>query len=465
MILKPYFLACLSHASYLVADESSKTAVVIDPQRDTDGYLEDAKKLGVEVRFVLLTHFHADFVSGHLELRERAGAEISLGARAVTEYPARRLRDGEEIVLGPDVKLRVLETPGHTPESVSYLVFDRKKSETEPAAVFTGDTLFLGDVGRPDLMASKGAAPADLARQLYRSLRAKLLPLPDATLVYPAHGAGSLCGKSLSTETTTSFGQQKLTNWALQEQSEADFVKRLTADLPEAPRYFSFDADLNRHDHATLERALATSLAPLPVDELLAKVAAGAQLLDAREPDEFAKGHLRGAVNVGLGGKYASWAGQVLDARRPIVLVAPAGKEREAALRLGRIGFDQVQGFLAGGPASLAGRSDVVQSFPRIAPGELATRLGSGAPPVVLDVRAESEWRAGHIEGSLNVPLPHLEERLAEIPRGRPVVVQCQSGYRSSIATSLLERAGVPGLSDLAGGIVAWQKAKLATVS
>jgi glyoxylase-like metal-dependent hydrolase (beta-lactamase superfamily II)/rhodanese-related sulfurtransferase len=464
MILKQYFLGCLAHASYLVADEESKTAAVVDPQRDIDQYLDDARKLGLKIGHVLLTHLHADFVAGHLELRDRVGAEIALGARAATDYPARRVRDGDVFELGPSVRLVALETPGHTPESITYAVYDSKKSPDAPHAVLTGDTLFIGDVGRPDLMAAKGASPSELARLLYRSLREKLLPLPDATLVYPAHGAGSACGKNMSSDTFSTLGVQKKVNWALQPVSEDEFVASLIADLPEAPRYFGLDADVNRRERSTLDAALDRGLSALPLDAALAKVREGAQLLDTREADDFARGHLAGSINIGLGGKYASWAGQVLDPARMIVLVAAPGRERESVMRLGRIGFDRVVGYVEGGPAAFEKRADLVRRLERVTPEGLAKRLGSPEAPFVVDVRAESEYRSSHLDGSLNLPLPHLEERLAEIPRGRPIVVHCQSGYRSMIATSLLERAGLAGLTDLAGGFAAWQKAKLATV-
>jgi glyoxylase-like metal-dependent hydrolase (beta-lactamase superfamily II)/rhodanese-related sulfurtransferase len=465
MILKQYFLACLAHASYLVADETSKVAAVVDPQRDTDQYVEDAQKLGVQIRYTLLTHLHADFAAGHVELRERAGAEVLIGARARTGFPARGLQGGESIELGPEVRLTVLETPGHTPESVCYAVFDKGKSTAAPQALLTGDTLFIGDVGRPDLLASVGASADELARQLYRSLREKILPLPDAVLVYPAHGAGSACGKNMSTETVSPLGLQKRLNWALQPLSEDAFVAQLTDCQPEAPRYFGYDARFNATDHAPLERSLERALVPLTLEALLAKVRAGAQLLDVRDPDDFARGHLEGALSIGLGGKFANWAGQVLDAERPIVLVAPPGQEREAALRLGRIGFDRVEGFLEGGAKAFEGGSHPVRSFTRTTAQELAAMLESSAPPVVLDVRAESEWRAGRIAGSVNLPLPHLAERVGEVPKGRPLVIQCAGGYRSMIAASILERAGVEGCTDLTGGFTAWQKAKLASVT
>jgi len=464
MILKQYFLGCLAHASYLVADETTHVAAVVDPQRDTDQYIEDARTLGVEIRWALLTHVHADFAAGHLELRERTGAQIGIGARARTAFPARSLRDGESIELGPGVRIGVLETPGHTPDSVCYSVYDVKMSSTEPHAILTGDTLFLGDVGRPDLLASVGETAEGLARRLYRSLREKILPLPDSVLVYPAHGAGSLCGKNMSKDTVGPLGAQKRFNWALQPLSEDAFVAQLTAGQPEAPRYFGYDARFNAADHPTLERALEKALVPLGLDALLARVRAGAQLLDVRDPDDFARGHLAGAISIGLGGKYASWAGQVLDVERPIVLVAPAGREREAATRLGRIGFDRVEGFLEGGAGAFAARPDLVRSFPRTSVEELAAMLASKAPPAVLDVRAESEWHAGRIEGSVNLPLPHLVERAREVPK-TPVVIHCQAGYRSMIAASLLEKAGVPFTSDLTGGYAAWANANLATVT
>jgi glyoxylase-like metal-dependent hydrolase (beta-lactamase superfamily II)/rhodanese-related sulfurtransferase len=465
MILKPYFLGCLAHASYLVADETSKVAAIVDPQRDTDQYLEDAKKLGVEIRHVLLTHFHADFVAGHLELRDRAKAEIVLGKRANPSYPTKKIGDGESLALGPEVKITALETPGHTPESTCFVVFDLKKNPKEPQAVLTGDTLFIGDVGRPDLMVAKGKSSQELAKDMYRSLREKLMTLPDSTIVYPAHGAGSACGKNMSSEKSSTIGLQKKVNWALQPQSEAEFVSALTSDQPEAPRYFGFDADLNQKTRPTLEKVLEKALAPLSLDAFVAKAKAGAQILDARDADEFAKGYLAGAINVGLGGKYASWVGQVLSATKPIVIVAAPGKEKEAAVRLGRIGFDAVEGYLDGGMKAAEARPELVRRFERVAAKGLDESLHSKSPPLVLDIRTDGEWHAGHIDGALHIPLPHLEERMAEIPRGRPIVVQCGSGYRSTIGLSLLERAGVSGLTDLQGGMGAWEKAKLKTVT
>jgi glyoxylase-like metal-dependent hydrolase (beta-lactamase superfamily II)/rhodanese-related sulfurtransferase len=460
VLFQPYYLGCLSHASYLVGEEGGDAAVV-DPQRDVDAYLAHAKAAGCTIRHVFLTHFHADFVSGHLELAARTGAAIHVGARARTEYPSVPMRDGEHVDLG-SVRLSFLETPGHTPESVCIVVTDRSKGDAPPYAVLTGDTMFVGDVGRPDLMASVGMTSESLAGMLYDSLHEKLLRLPDATLVYPAHGAGSMCGKNLSSETFSTIGVQKRTNCALRPATKQEFVALLTSDQPEAPAYFGFDADLNRRRRPTLDEALAREDRALTLDEVLAKQAAGATVLDAREPTEYAAGHLKGSVNVGLSGRYASWAGVLLDPRTPIVLVTAPGKERESGLRLGRIGFDAVVGHLRGGASAWASRPDVVRRWPRIGPSDFVARLGAATPPAVLDVRTKAEWEAGHVEGSVNVPLQRLASRLAEVPRGKPLVIHCQTGYRSSIAASLLANAGFTDFVDLAAGYVGYLGASAA---
>jgi hydroxyacylglutathione hydrolase len=340
MILKQYYLGCLAHASYLVGDETSATANIVDPQRDIQQYLGDAEKFGLQIRHVFLTHFHADFVAGHLELRDRCGATIRLGSRAQAEYAFIAMRDGDTLEF-PGLRLEVLETPGHTIESISILVFDVSKDPIKPYAVLTGDTLFIGDVGRPDLRASLGWTANELAARLYESLHNKLLTLPDETLVYPAHGAGSLCGKLLSSDTVSSLGDQRRLNYALQPMSKEEFIRLVTADQPEAPPYFTYDVVLNTREHATLDTNLEQVLRPIHVDEVLAMGDAGAQILDVRDPAEYAKGHLAGSINIGLGGQYATWAGTVLDRAKPIVIISEPGREKESALRLGRIGFDQ----------------------------------------------------------------------------------------------------------------------------
>lgn len=457
MIVEQYYLGCLAHASYLVADEQSRTAAVVDPQRDVDEYLDDARRLGVEIRHVFLTHFHADFVAGHLELRDRAGATIYLGARAQAEYAFVPLGDGDTVELGPEIRLEVLETPGHSPESISILVHDRTRTGTDPYAVLTGDTLFIGDVGRPDLRASLGWSAEELAGLLFDSLREKLLRLPDETLVYPAHGAGSLCGRNLSTDTVSTIGVQRLYNYALQPMSKAEFIGIVTADQPDTPPYFTYDAVLNAQERPTLDKALERELRPLSLDEALEARRDGAQLLDTRDPADFEGAHLAGSVNVGLGGSYATWCGTVLDRERPVVIVADPGREREAATRLGRIGFDIVAGYLEDGMEALATRADLVSRVERVTAGALAEQLAAGEQPLVVDVRTEREWNEKRIDGSLNVPLGRLSERVDELPRDRPMLVHCATGYRSAIAASLLLRAGFTEVADLVGGIAAWE--------
>jgi len=455
MKLQQYYLGCLAHASYLIADEKTKFAAIVDPQRDVDQYLKDAAAGGSQIKYVFLTHFHADFVAGHIELRNRTGATIYLGSRAEAEYEFAPALNGEIIEFG-DVRLRILETPGHTPEGISILVFDLAKSAKKPQAVLTGDTLFIGDVGRPDLMASIGITAEELAGELYDSLHDKLLTLPDETLVYPAHGAGSMCGKNLSKDTVSTIGVQRKYNYALAPMSKQEFIRMATTDLPEAPDYFGYDAMLNRKERGTLEENLAKELKPLSVDEVVALQDDGAQVVDVREAADYEGAHLRNSLNVGLAGKYATWAGTMLDRTKPIVIVAEPGQEEEAAMRLGRIGLDLVAGYLAGGLGALGQRPDLVARTERITAGTLAEHLASSNPPLVLDVRAEKERESGMIEGSINIPVNHLRERLAEVPTDRTVVVHCAGGYRSAIACSVLEQAGRTNIVDLVGGYAAW---------
>jgi len=454
MILEQYYLGCLAHASYLIGDETAGTAVVVDPQRDVDGYIEDARRLGLSIDRVFLTHFHADFLAGHLELRDRVGARIYLGRRAEAEYDFVPIGDHERVQLG-QVELEVLETPGHSPESISILVYDLERDGGRPYAVLTGDTLFIGDVGRPDLRASLGWSAEELGSLLYDSLHTKLLTLPDDTVVYPAHGAGSLCGKNLSTDTVSTIGVQRRYNYALQPMSREEFIRVVTAEQPDTPAYFTYDAVLNTKERPTLEQSLEDELTPLTVDEVLALREGGAQLLDAREAADYAGGHLPGSVNIGLDGSYATWAGTILDSARPIVVVAEPGREREAAVRLGRIGFDNVSGYLAGGMQALEARADLVARSERITAATLAEQLAEPDPPLVLDVRTEQEWRDERIGSSLNIPLSRLQERLDEVPRSQRIVVHCTTGYRSSIAMSLLQQAGTD-VADLVGGMNAW---------
>ena len=463
MVFKQFYLPCLAHASYLIGDEATGTAAVVDPQRDTDQYIAFAAEHGLKIKHVFLTHLHADFVAGHLELRDRMGAAIYLGATAKATYPFTPLRDGEILEFGR-VRLKVLETPGHTPESISILVYDLSAGDgaddPQPRAVLTGDTLFIGDVGRPDLRAALGWSAAELGGMLFDSLHNKLLALPDQSLVYPAHGAGSLCGKALSKETFSTLGEQRRTNYALQPMSKEAFIQVVTADQPEAPAYFNYDAVLNSEERPTLDQTLA-HVNPMTLDDVLALQDIGAQILDTREPAEFAAAHLAGSINIGLGGQYATWAGTVLDRDHPIVIIADPGRENEAATRLGRIGFDHVIGYLENGLHSLSSRPELTVTTERVSAPFAAELLSSANPPLAIDVRTPRERELKHIPGSLAFPLNHLLENLGKIPKGRSLLVYCAGGYRSSIAASLLQCGGFNRVSEIAGGIVGWETANL----
>jgi glyoxylase-like metal-dependent hydrolase (beta-lactamase superfamily II)/rhodanese-related sulfurtransferase len=460
MIFKQFYLPCLAHASYLIGDEATGTAVVIDPQRDVDQYLAFAADHSLKIRHVFLTHLHADFVAGHLELRDCVGATIYLGAAAKAAYAFVPMKDGSVVEFGT-VRLKTLETPGHTPESISVLVFDLSVSDAQPYAVLTGDTLFIGDVGRPDLRAALGWSATELGGMLFESLHSKLLELPDASLVYPAHGAGSLCGKALSKETVSTLGEQRRTNYALQPMSKAEFIQVVTADQPDAPAYFTYDAVLNSQERPTLDQALKREMQPLTPESVLELQASGAQILDTRDSVEFAAAHLKGSINIGLGGQYATWAGTVLAREHPIVIIADPGRENEAAVRLGRIGFDHVAGFLNDGMRSLADRPDLTIKTERLSAPFAAELLASAQPPLVIDVRSQREREQKNIAGSMSVPLNHLAEKTDSLPKDRDILVYCAGGYRSSIGASLLQRAGFEKVSEIAGGIAAWEAAKL----
>ena len=464
MWMKQYYLGCLAHASYLIADEATGTAVVVDPQRDIDQYLHDANQHHFHIDYVFLTHFHADFLAGHIELRDRVGATICLGAQAQADFEFRRFAQGDTLEFG-QVRLEALETPGHTPEAICILVYDLAQDAQHPHAVLTGDTLFIGDVGRPDLMASVGMTSTELAGMLYESLHQKLLPLPDETLVYPAHGAGSMCGKNLSSDTFSPLGTQRQFNYALQPMTKDAFIALVTADQPEAPPYFSYDAMLNRRERPTLAQTLKQVLKPLTLDDVLRQMNAGSQVLDVREAAYFEAGYLQGSVNVGLQGSFATWSGTVLEQEAPIVIIAPPGREEEAAMRLGRIGFDHVMGYLSGGAAALLSRPDLVRSIARVTAVELADSLATSSPPLVLDVRAPGERSDKYIEGSVHLPLNRLKRQLQDVPRDRPVVIQCAGGYRSAIAASILANQGWSEIADMVGGLAAWEEAGLDLVA
>ncbi len=465
MVVHSFFLGCLAHASYLIADTRSKTAVVVDPQRDVDIYFQKAKELGVEIKHVLLTHFHADFISGHLEIRERSGATIYLGKGAGgAEYEHTGVVDGDAISFG-DTRIVAMETPGHTPESVCYLLYDLPAQPTVPSAVFTGDTLFVGDVGRPDLLASIGVTADQLATMLYHSLHDKLLQLPDSTIVYPAHGAGSLCGKSLGTERSTTIGLQKRDNASVQPMTVAAFVARVTADQPQTPKYFGYDAMLNRKQRGILEVAVQSGMRPLSAEVFLQLREQGAQVIDTRESDDFANCSVRDAIHVPLSGSFATWSGAMLEIEKPVLVVSYPGKHEEAVLRLGRIGIDTVAGYLDIDVSALHDSSDIVQSSGIIDVADLQERLGRGESLRVLDVRSPVEFTDGHIEGAQHLSLIQLPDRVAEVPRDCEVVVICRTGARSSTAISMLMRAGLRGLSNVRGGMVRWSEHLASTSS
>jgi glyoxylase-like metal-dependent hydrolase (beta-lactamase superfamily II)/rhodanese-related sulfurtransferase len=448
-----YYLDCLSQASYLVADQTSGRAVVVDPRRDVQSYLDDASAAGLHIERVIETHVHADFLSGHLELAEKTGAVVSYGEGSDVDFPIEPLHDGQQLSLG-DVTLEVLATPGHTPESISVVVREHAGDEI-PFGVLTGDTMFIGDVGRPDLLSGAGVSPEELARSLYRSLHTKLLALPDPTRVFPAHGAGSACGKNLSTETQSTIGEQRRSNYALQPMSEDDFVALVTEGQPLQPTYFSFDAKRNRQAHPLLDEAGMP--AQLTLDDLLARRDAATAVLDTRDPMDFAAGHLRGSINVGLHGRFAEFAGDVLPPDRPLVLVSEPGTELEAKVRLARVGFDRIEGALADPLRVLLEHAEVVEPSSRLTIEEFETRQRDIPALQVVDVRNPGETEHGAIPGAVNMPLPRLTSRLNELDPSTPTVVYCGSGYRSSIGASVLAEAGFDDVSDLLGGYEAWK--------
>ncbi|MCC7078717.1 MAG: MBL fold metallo-hydrolase [Acidimicrobiia bacterium] len=454
MIFEQYYLDCLSHASYLVGDETTGRAVVVDPRRDVQQYLDDATAHGLEVCLVIETHFHADFLSGHLELMRATGAEIGYGAAAAdVEFEIRRLHDGESIDLG-DVRLEILATPGHTPESICVVVYEHAGDAT-PFGILTGDTLFIGDVGRPDLLASVGHTAEDLAGALYDSLRDKILALAPETRVFPAHGAGSACGRSLSTATESTLAEELRTNYALAPMTKHDFVDLVTEGQPAAPPYFLYDAMRNRQARPVLDETEVPR--PLPLDEVRRLQEDGAVVLDCREPADFGAAHLAGAVNVGLSGRYAEYTGDVVDPATPIVLVTPAGMEAEARVRLGRIGYDNVLGYLADPEEAFRENEALVRPTSRLTANALRARMGAVSALQLVDVRQPAEVEAGGIPGAVNIPLPHLASRLGELDPDLPTVVYCAGGYRSSIGTSRLEAAGFADVSNLVGGYAAWE--------
>ena len=453
MYFKQFYLNCLAHASYLLGSDGE--AAVVDPQRDVDQYLDEAAAQNLKIKYVIETHLHADFVSGHRELATRSGAQIVFGREARATIPHRAVSNGEELVIGR-VKLRILETPGHTPEGICVLVTDTEVSD-QPQKVLTGDTLFIGDVGRPDLAGGKGYTSQMMAGMMYDSLHEKLLTLDDAVEVFPAHGAGSMCGKNLSSETSSTIGQQRQFNYALQPMTKEQFIKLMTTDLPEAPAYFSRDAEINRTGAEPLTGLPpAAALSPAEVIEL---GGAGAVILDTRDAVEFGAGHVPGAINIGLGGQFASWAGSLIPMSSPIVIVAGSDeKAEEAQLRLARVGLENIQGYLAGGTEAWAAAGRSLKSVPQISVAELKELIDTQSDFQVIDVRRPAEYAAGHAPRATSAPLATLRVQLPDLnlkPNAQTAVI-CAGGYRSSAGTSILQQLDFTNLLNVTGGTKAW---------
>ena len=516
MYFKQFYLGCLAHASYLIGSDGE--AVVVDPQRDVDQYIAEAEAQGLRIKYVIETHLHADFVSGHRELASRTGAEIVFGKEAGATFPHRAVRDGDEIRIGK-IALRIMETPGHTPESISVVVTDtgrgekgkvedelrhdldnstpgRTVAQMHPQKILTGDTLFVGDVGRPDLAGGKGYTPAMMAAMMYDTLREKILKLPDETEVYPAHGAGSMCGRNLSPETSSTIGEQRKSNYALQPMSKDEFVRMMTVDLPEAPAYFPRDAEINRTGAPSLaEVARPPALTPEEVRKLVANAAkrrphrgspdrvlvlpatpaenssedkensvgnGGAlQILDVRNAAEFGAAHLPGAINIGLSGQFAIWAGTLLAMENPIVIVAESEDQAaEAVVRLARVGIESVQGYLAGGVAAWSDAGFELAGVPQITVYELNELITGQTPLQIVDVRRPPEYENGHVPDAQSAPLLSLRANIPSLAREldptKPTAVICAGGYRSSAATSILAQHGFSDLMNVTGGTSAW---------
>jgi hydroxyacylglutathione hydrolase len=454
MYFKQFYLGCLAHASYLIGSEGE--AAVVDPQRDIEQYINEAEAEGLKIKYVIETHLHADFVSGHRELAERGGARIVFGRKAGASFNHAPAKDGDEFRIGK-VILRVLETPGHTPESISILVINTEVSN-QPQKVLTGDTLFIGDVGRPDLVSSKGFTAEQMSGMLYDSLHDKLLKLDDAVEVWPAHGKGSLCGRNMSDETWSTIGWQRRFNYALQPMPKEDFVKMMTTDLPEAPAYFSKDAEMNRGGARPIaELPRPAALAPAEVYTLASR---GATILDVRANTEFGAGHIPGALNISLNGPFDSWAGQLVKFDAPIVIVTDdESKVGEAVVGLARVGIENVKGYLAGEMDAWLRAGHDVTVIPQISVDDLSDLLNSQRDLQVIDVRQPGEYGAGHVPSAVNAPLARVEEDASEFDPNRRTAVICAGGFRSSAATSVLERLGFKKLLNVLGGTGAWIKA------
>jgi glyoxylase-like metal-dependent hydrolase (beta-lactamase superfamily II)/rhodanese-related sulfurtransferase len=457
MYFEQFHLGCLALDSYMLASEGE--AIVVDPQRDVDIYLKAAEQNGAQIKHIFETHLHADFVSGHKELAARTGAKIYIGPNGGAKLSHVEVRDGFEVRAGK-IRITVLETPGHTPESICLVVTAEEKSP-DPWAVLTGDTLFLGDVGRPDLSATH--TPVVLAGMLYDSLHKKVLKLADDVIVYPGHGAGSLCGKNMRAERSSTIRTERLTNYALQIGNKDEFIRQLTTNLPPRPEYFPQDAAINRVGAPALSEL--PKLEPISAKELQRLLKKGAFALDVRSGDDFAAGHVPGSISIPLAGDFAFWAGSLLGlASRPVLIAASEEQLAEVRTRLARVGIDDARGYLEDGVAGWTRAGLPLAELPQINPRLLSELLRKDKTQV-LDVRRKPEWEAGHIEGANWLALDDFKGLSAETDRKAPIAVICKGGYRSLIASSLLQRAGFENVTNVTGGFVGWEKAKLPVVT
>ncbi len=461
MYFKQFYLGCLAHASYLLGSHGE--AAVVDPQRDVDQYIQEAVAQQLKIKYIIETHLHADFVSGHRELADRTGAEIVFSEKAGARFTHRAVKDGDELTIGA-VKLRIMETPGHTPESVCILVIDTEVSD-QPQKVLTGDTLFIGDVGRPDLAGGKGYTPQMMAGMMYDTLHQKLLRLADDIEVYPAHGAGSMCGKNMSQETSSTIGDQRKFNYALQPMAKEEFVKMMTAELPEAPAYFPKDAEINRTGAGALTQLpQPAALTPQDVHHLISTDKNGSPyiVLDVRSAAEFGAGHVPASINIGLGGQFAIWAGSLIPMGTPIVVLAESNeKVSEAVMRLARVGLESVKGYLAGGITAWRDAGFEVEEVPQLTVDELNKLIEKQSSLQIIDVRRGPEYQNGHVPHALHFPLSNLQQTAPSLPvdPSKPTAVICAGGYRSSAATSILQQQGFTDLMNITGGTGAWIKA------
>lgn len=455
LYLEQMYTGCLAEAAYYI--ESRGEVAIIDPMRETEPYLKLAKARGATIKYIFETHFHADFVSGHVDLARKTGAQIIYGPEAQTSYESLIAEDGQEFQLG-DVCLRVLHTPGHTPESTSYLLLNEEKN---PYAVFTGDTMFIGEVGRPDLAIKSDLTQEDLAGMLYDSLRNKLMTLPDEVLVYPAHGAGSACGKNISQERFSTIGAQKQLNYALQPMDKETFIQKVTTGILPAPQYFAKAAALNKGGYDDIDTLLETRTRPMSVEAVQQAQKEGALILDTRSADAFGEAHIPEAMFIGLDGSFASWVGTLIeDLEQAIVVITDEGREREAVLRLARVGYQNALGYLEGGMQAWVDAGEVVASLPSISAEDLAGKYSSGNP-TILDVRKPGEFQSNHVEKAVSYPLDFINAHLTDLDPNASYYVHCRSGFRSMIAASIMRRAGYADVINVSGGILALEKTDL----